>query len=103
MKVLLAVDGSDYTKRMLAYLAAHDELLGKRCEYIAVTVVAAITARSARFLERKVVDDYYRDEAEAVLRPVEAFAEMQGWPLRVLKAHGHAAETIAESVLSLCT
>ena len=28
MKVLLAVDGSDHTKRMLSYLAAHDELLG---------------------------------------------------------------------------
>ena len=95
MKVLLAVDGSDYTKRMLAYLAAHDELLGKRCAYIAVTVVAAITARSARFLERKVVEDYYRDEAETVLRPVQAFGEMQGWSLTVVKAHGHAAESIA--------
>ena len=29
MKILLAVDGSAYTKKMLAYLAAHDELLGQ--------------------------------------------------------------------------
>jgi hypothetical protein len=28
MKILLPVDGSDYTKRMLSYIAAHDELLG---------------------------------------------------------------------------
>jgi hypothetical protein len=27
MKVLLAVDGSLITKRMLAYIAAHDELM----------------------------------------------------------------------------
>ena len=30
MKVLVAVDGSSYSKRMLAYLAAHDEWLGDR-------------------------------------------------------------------------
>jgi hypothetical protein len=28
MKILIAADGSPYTKRMLAYLAAHDEWLG---------------------------------------------------------------------------
>jgi hypothetical protein len=28
MKILVAVDGSPFTKRMLAYLAAHDEWLG---------------------------------------------------------------------------
>ena len=28
MNILLAVDGSAYTKKMLAYLATHEELLG---------------------------------------------------------------------------
>ena len=32
MKILIAADGSDYTKRMLAYIAAHDEWLGKHHE-----------------------------------------------------------------------
>ena len=100
MKILLAVDGSDYTKSMLAYLAAHDELLGKRCDYIAVTVVAPLPAYALKFLERRVVDDYYRDEADAVLRPVQSFAGMQGWSLRVVKTHGHAAEAITKGRLS---
>ena len=30
MKILLAVDGSPFTKRMLAYLATHDDLLSVR-------------------------------------------------------------------------
>ena len=30
MKILVAADGSPYTKRMLAYVAAHDEWLGPR-------------------------------------------------------------------------
>jgi len=33
MKILLPIDGSDYTKRMLSYIAAHDELLGSGHEY----------------------------------------------------------------------
>ena len=28
MKILLPIDGSDYTKRMLSYIAAHGGLLG---------------------------------------------------------------------------
>lgn len=96
MNVLLAVDGSDYTKRMLAYLAAHDELLGKRASYTAVTVVGIIPARAARFLNADIVDEYYRDEAEAILRPVQSFAEMNGWQMRTLQAHGPVAQTIAD-------
>ena len=34
MKILIAADGSAYTKHMLAYLAAHDERLGAGHQYI---------------------------------------------------------------------
>ena len=37
MKILLAVDGSDYTRRMLSYLTTHDELLGPGHRYTALT------------------------------------------------------------------
>ena len=37
MKILLAVDGSSYTKKMLAYLMTHDELFGGHNDYIEVT------------------------------------------------------------------
>ena len=33
MKILVAVDGSPFTKKMLAYLAAHDEWLGAHHQY----------------------------------------------------------------------
>ena len=46
MKILLAVDGSDYTKRMLAYLATHEEMLGKADSFTALTVVPAIPPRA---------------------------------------------------------
>ena len=46
MNILLAVDGSAYTKKMLAYLAAHDELLGSKHEYSVITVQAELPARA---------------------------------------------------------
>ena len=95
MKILIPVDGSDYTKRTLAYLAAHDELLGTAHEFIVFTAVAPIPAHATRFLERNTVDDYYREQAEQVLGPVRAFAKQQRWETREAFAHGSAAEAIA--------
>ena len=95
MKVLLPVDGSDYTKRMLGYVAASDGLLGTRHDYVVVTVVAALPAHATRFIDRATLDDYYRESAEAVLGPVRAFAEQKGWTLRTDVRVGHAAEQIA--------
>jgi nucleotide-binding universal stress UspA family protein len=95
VKILLPLDGSPYSKRMVAYLAAHDELFGTRHEYVALTVVQAIPEHASRFLDRATVDDYYREQADEVLRPVQAFADQQGWNLRVAYLHGHPAETIA--------
>ena len=40
MKILLAIDGSLVTKRMLSYVAAHDELFGPSHDYTVVNVVA---------------------------------------------------------------
>ena len=95
MKVLLPVDGSDYTKRTLSFLAAHDELLGGGHEYTAFTAVPRIPARAARFLDRSTLDDYYRDQADEVLRPVRMFAEQKGWKVRESHVLGDAADAIA--------
>lgn len=95
MKILLPVDGSDYTKRMLAYIAAHDELLGAGHEYVVITAVPPIPAHAARFLDRSTLDTYYREQADEVLRPVKRFAEQQGWKIRASHVAGHASDVIA--------
>ena len=95
MKILLPVDGSPYTKRMLSYIAAHDELLGPGHSYIVFTAVVPIPAYARRFLDRATVDGYYNEQAEAVLAPVRAFAEQQHWTVRIAHTHGHAADAIA--------
>src|SRR6185295_9720727 len=75
MKILLPVDGSEYTNRMLAYIAAHDELLGKGHEYVVFTAVAPVPSHAARFLDRGTLDSYYKDAAEEVLRPIRRFVD----------------------------
>jgi len=95
MKILLAVDGSSYTKRMLAYLAAHDELIGKDGELTALTVVPSLPGHVTGFIDAKTVKQYYADQAEDVLRPVREFAEQNHWKLKPETQVGHPADVIA--------
>ena len=98
MKILLPVDGSDYTKRMLGYIAAHEELLGAGHEYVVVTAVTPVPPHVTHYLDRGTIDDYYKEQAEHVLRPVTAFAQQRGWNLRTTYVAGPAAVAIAQLV-----
>jgi nucleotide-binding universal stress UspA family protein len=98
MKILLPVDGSKYTRRMLSYIAAHDELLGGGHEYILFTVVPQLTNRAAHFFDRQTLASYYHDESQAVLRAPLAFAQKQGWPVRSAYSPGYAPEQISRIV-----
>ena len=96
MKILLAVDGSPCTRRMLAYIAAHDELLHNGHEFTALTVVPPIPQYAASYLTTDVIHGYYAEQAEQVLKPVRAFAEQQGWSLEMRQAVGQPGDAIAE-------
>ena len=73
MNILVPVDGSDYTKRMLAYLAAHDEWLGGLHRYTVVHVVPSMPARVASAGDKATLQAYYDSEAQKVLKPIRAF------------------------------
>ena len=133
MKVLIAVDGSEYTKRMLAYWAAHDDWLRDDFDYTILTVVPAIPARAAAVLDRALLQGYYADEGEQIFRPIKAFLEQRkvraifvsktgvpaeviaktaqedGFDLVLMGSHGHSAlgnltlGSIATKVLSACS
>lgn len=94
MHILLTVDGSAYTKHMLAYIAAHDELLGSGHEYTAITSVLAVTPNATHFLDASTLDCYYREEAEKVFHPIREFAVQRGWNLNTQQAKGNAVDAI---------
>jgi nucleotide-binding universal stress UspA family protein len=96
MKILAAVDGSAHTKRMLGYLAAHDEWLGSAHRYTLVNVVSPLPARAARALDRSVKDDYYAGESERVFKPIRTFFERQQLQAQFVGRVGEPAEIINE-------
>lgn len=95
MKILVPVDGSPYTKRMLAYLAAHDEWLGGSHQYTVLHSVPAVPPRAAAVLDKDVLKSYYDDEAEKVLKTVRTFFSKQKIPAEFVAKVGPAADAIA--------
>lgn len=96
MKILIAVDGSAYTKRMLAYLAAHDEWFGPKHSYTVIHGVLAVPHRAAAFVGQNVVREFYESDAELVFHPIRAFFAQQGLEATFVHKVGHVAESIAE-------
>lgn len=95
MKILLAVDGSDYTRRMIDYLTRHDELLGKNNEYTVLTVEPVLPPRARGALGRDVVEKYHSEEAQKVLDPVLALMRRHGEQASGVFEVGQPGETIA--------
>ena len=95
MKILVPVDGSVYTKRMLGYLAAHDEWLGGAHEYTVLHVVPAVPARAAAVIDRDILKKYYEDEAEKVFKPIRAFfGKKKGMNVAYVGKTGSAADAV---------
>jgi nucleotide-binding universal stress UspA family protein len=73
MKILLAADGSSYTKKALAFLVTHEEIAGGDGEIVVVNVQMAMPPRVKSMVGASAVNDYHREEAEKVLKPIEKF------------------------------
>lgn len=97
MKILVAVDGSSYSKKMLAYLAAHDEWLGPQHQYTVVHAVPAVPPRAASVLDKTVLKSYYDDAASGVFKPIRSFFDKQGLKAQFVSKTGPAAEVIADA------
>jgi nucleotide-binding universal stress UspA family protein len=96
MKILAPVDGSSYTKRMLAYVAAHDDWLGGQHSYTVLNVQAAVPPRAAAVIDKADLKAYYETEAEKVFKPIRTFFSKQGIQAQYVAKIGHAAEVISQ-------
>jgi nucleotide-binding universal stress UspA family protein len=97
MKILVAVDGSEFTRRMVAYWAAHEEWLGPQHSFTVLTVVPPIPPRAAAVLDRELLHAYYADEGEKVFHPLRAFLDQQRLQATFLSKTGHVADTISKT------
>ena len=95
MKILIAADGSEYTRRMLDYLGAHPAWLDPSNQITVLTVVPPVPPRAAAVLAPEVLKGYYDDSAETVLAPVRSFLQGRGIAAELVHIVGHAADEIA--------
>ncbi len=96
MKILLAVDGSAFTKKMLAYLVTHEETFHSGNEYTLFNSQPALPPRARATVGKEVVDKYHADEAERVLAPVAKFLMRHGVDAKSAWKVGPAGEAIAK-------
>ena len=96
MKILVAVDGSPYTKKMLAYLTTHSELFSTANTYTVLTVQPTLPPRARAAVGKEIVETYYSEEAEKVIGPVAKFLLRHGIDAKSEWKVGHAGTTIAK-------
>lgn len=96
MKILLAVDGSAYSKKMLAYLSTHETLLNAGNAYTVFTAQPALPARARAAVGKEIVEQYYVDECEKVLAPVTKFLLRHGIDAKSSWKVGPAGPAIAK-------
>lgn len=96
MKILLPVDGSAYTKRMLAWLTTNGEWLTGQHEFTVLTVVPAIPPHAAAMFPADQLKSYYDDTAEAVFKPIRKFTAKHDMATSYVGKTGTPAEVIAK-------
>lgn len=132
MKILIAVDGSEFTAKAIDYVLTHRHLLGAQPDLLCLHVSSPLPARAARAVGKEITDGYYADEvARATDRALKSlakagietklvvkrgsageeiahFAQKQGVDLVIMGSHGHGAlsglvmGSVATRVLASC-
>lgn len=96
MRILLAADGSKYTKKALAFLATHEALAGEDGEVVVLNVQAPMPPRVRSLVGAAAVNGYQAEEAAKVLAPIEKFLARKGISFRCdWKAGEPAAQIVA--------
>lgn len=96
MKILLAVDGSAYTKKMLAYVASHSDLFGPSNAFTLLTVQAPLPPRARAAVGADAANEYYAEEAGKVTAPTVKFLKRHGIEAKVVHKVGSPGEQIAK-------
>ncbi len=96
MKILLAVDGSRFTKKMVAYLSVHAELFSAVNDFTVFTAQAPLPSRARAAVGKDIANAYHAEEAEKVLAPVCKFLARHGIDAKSAWKVGHAGEAIAK-------
>ena len=97
MKVLLAADGSKYTKKALAFLVNHESLVGSNDELFVLNVQLQVPSRVTSLLGSAEVLAYHHEESDKVLNPIKKFLDKHGLNYRCSSVVGHPVDEILKT------
>ena len=97
MKVLLAADGSKYTKKALAFLVNHESLINSNDELFVLNVQLPVPGRVKTMLGSAEVAAYHREEGDKVLTPIKKFLGKHALTYRCESVVGHPVEEILKA------
>jgi nucleotide-binding universal stress UspA family protein len=97
MKILFAADGSKYTKKALAFLASHEDIVGPDDEVVVLNVQAPVPGRVKTMLGSAEVTAYHGDEAKKVLDPISRALKRQKLQFRSAWVVGSPATEIVRA------
>lgn len=97
MKILLAADGSEYTKKALAFLVTHESLVNNNGELIVLNVQPPVPGRVTSMMGSAEVAAYHREEGDKVLDPIKTFLDKHALNYRCASVVGHPVEEILKA------
>jgi nucleotide-binding universal stress UspA family protein len=97
MKVLLAADGSKYTKKALAFLVNHESFVNKNDELFVLNVQLQVPGRVKTMLGSAEVTAYHREEGAKVLDPIKKFLDKHAVKYHCVSVVGHPVEEILKA------
>ncbi len=101
MKIIVAVDGSAFTRKALDYIAVNRRMFVEGNELVIVHVCSGIPAHAARHIAKDVLLSYYAEESAKVVEPVKAALAAHDITAYTLDLrHGHAPEEILRAATS---
>jgi len=96
MNILLAVDGSEYSRKTASWLAANISLLSTKPRITVLNAHAAIPVGAAPAVGKSAVERYYREECEAALARACAILKRAGIEHDAEWQVGDPAKTIVD-------
>ena len=97
MKIVLAADGSDCTKKALAFLVSHEALAGADDEVFVLNVQTPLPPSVALMVSSEAANGSHRDEANKVLDPIRVFLDRHPIRYRCEWVVGSPAAEIVEA------
>ncbi len=95
MKILVAIDGSKFSKHAIAYLVEHFDMLGRTSQVTLINVHAPIPPHAAATLGRQTVQAYYKDESEKALKGPRATLGKAGIASKEVMAVGDPGDEVS--------